>query len=176
MGGAGAWPARCHLRAGYDAGRVGPPQSCSRGQKVESVGHTWYDADERATELAKECGFTHISTNEHPVLWHGISTIVEELADQGEKPDAIVCSVGSGGLISGLCEGFDSQTGWEDIPIVGWRHVRRRRVQPIYRRGTRRLPRNHYQHHSLHQRASRHRPCHGFFRPRFIKILSYNGI
>ncbi len=88
------------------------------GQKVESVGHTWYDADERAAELAKERGFTHISTNEHPVLWHGISTIVDELADQGEKPDAIVCSVGSGGLISGLCEGL-IRNGWEDIPIVG---------------------------------------------------------
>jgi hypothetical protein len=27
----------------------------------------------RATALAQELGYTHISTNEHPVLWNGIS-------------------------------------------------------------------------------------------------------
>jgi L-serine/L-threonine ammonia-lyase len=88
------------------------------GQTVEPAGHTWYDADERATALAAERGYTHISTNEHPVLWHGISTIVDELAAQGEKPDTILCSVGSGGLISGLCEGL-LRNGWGDVRLIG---------------------------------------------------------
>lgn len=99
-----------------------PPESIRpiqlAGQTVELAGNTWYDADERATALAQELGYTHISTNEHPVLWNGISTIIDELAAEGEKPDTILCSVGSGGLISGLCEGL-LRNGWDDVRIVG---------------------------------------------------------
>jgi L-serine/L-threonine ammonia-lyase len=131
------------------------------GQSVESVGHTWYDADERAAELAKERGYAHISTNEHPILWHGISTIVDELAAQGEKPDAIVCSVGSGGLISGLCEGL-LRNGWGDIPIVGCGTYGANAYSRFVEEGRGCFHRNHHQYHPMHQCTACDRSCRGF--------------
>ncbi|KAK8168112.1 tryptophan synthase beta subunit-like PLP-dependent enzyme [Phyllosticta citrichinensis] len=43
------------------------------------------------------------------LIWAGNSSIVDELADQmplGRQPDAIVCSVGGGGLLAGLLQGL----------------------------------------------------------------------
>ena len=48
-------------------------------------------------------------------IWEGNSTIVEELAAQcSSKPDAIVLSVGGGGLLQGVVEGLDKV----DLPIM----------------------------------------------------------
>jgi L-serine/L-threonine ammonia-lyase len=35
----------------------------------------------------------------------------------GQKPDAIVLSVGGGGLLAGIAEGLH-RNGWDDIPII----------------------------------------------------------
>ncbi|EPE10408.1 l-serine dehydratase [Ophiostoma piceae UAMH 11346] len=46
---------------------------------------------------------------DHPDIWDGASSIVEEVATQlnGAHPDAFVCSVGGGGLMCGLMDGID---------------------------------------------------------------------
>ena len=49
-----------------------------------------------------------------PRIWDGASTIVQELARQmpdGDRPDAIICSVGGGGLLIGLMQGCET-VGW----------------------------------------------------------------
>ncbi|CUA75929.1 L-serine dehydratase [Rhizoctonia solani] len=55
---------------------------------------------------------------DHPTLWEGHSTLIHEIHRQlpsGTKPDAILCSVGGGGLLGGVLRGLDS---------VGWDHTR----------------------------------------------------
>ena len=53
----------------------------------------------------------------------GHSTIVDELVHQlGRKPDAIVCSVGGGGLMTGLVLGT-KRVGWSDVPLVSMETV-----------------------------------------------------
>ncbi|KAI0562757.1 serine dehydratase [Gracilaria domingensis] len=91
-----------------------------RGEGAEVVVHgsVWDIADQYAQKLAEEERSLHISPFDHPRLWTGHATLVEELAHQlDEKPAAVIVSVGGGGLFLGVAEGMRKQ-GWEDVPIV----------------------------------------------------------
>ncbi|CAN6607479.1 L-threo-3-hydroxyaspartate ammonia-lyase [Trichomonascus vanleenenianus] len=56
---------------------------------------------------------------DNPVVWQGNSTLADELVDQfgDAKPDAVVCSVGGGGLYNGIVQGF-KRAGWNDVDVV----------------------------------------------------------
>jgi L-serine/L-threonine ammonia-lyase len=86
---------------------------------VEVIGQAWDDANARAIELAKEPGHLLVHPFDHPDIWEGHSTILEEIKDQlhGKKPDAIVLSVGGGGLLCGVLKGLHRH-GWNEVPIV----------------------------------------------------------
>ena len=88
------------------------------GAEVITVGEIFDDARDKALEIVAndpEAVFVH--PFDHPLLWEGHSTVVDELVKQTEKPDAIVLSVGGGGLLNGVVEGLD-RNGWGDIPII----------------------------------------------------------
>ncbi|CAN8073006.1 unnamed protein product [Agarophyton chilense] len=88
------------------------------GAEVVVHGSVWDVADQYAQKLAEEEGSLHISPFDHPRLWTGHATLVEELAHQlDEKPEAVIVSVGGGGLFLGVAEGMREQ-GWDDVPIV----------------------------------------------------------
>ena len=74
-------------------------------------GKTWREADKFLREkiLAENNNGVYIPPFDHPAIWTGASSMVQELAAQmgGAKPDAIVCSVGGGGLFCGLMQGLD---------------------------------------------------------------------
>ncbi|KAG8908006.1 hypothetical protein FRB99_001173 [Tulasnella sp. 403] len=62
---------------------------------------------------------------DHPTLWKGHSSLVEEIAGQlphGKKPDAIVCAVGGGGLLGGIILGCKT-VGWDGVPIIAMETV-----------------------------------------------------
>jgi L-serine/L-threonine ammonia-lyase len=52
-----------------------------------------------------------------PLVWEGHSSLVDEVVTSGSKPDAIILSVGGGGLMSGVIEGLH-RNGWSDVPVV----------------------------------------------------------
>jgi threonine dehydratase len=52
-----------------------------------------------------------------PLLWEGHATLVDEIVRSGEKPEAIVVSVGGGGLLSGVVEGLRRHD-WTNVPVV----------------------------------------------------------
>ena len=52
-----------------------------------------------------------------PLLWQGHASMIDEVAASGLKPDAIVLSVGGGGLLCGVVEGM-RRNGWNDVPVV----------------------------------------------------------
>lgn len=99
-----------------------PEVACQRirgeGAEVIVHGEIWDDANDLALELAAEPGRRYVPPFDHPSIWSGHATLVEELTRQMEKPDAVVLSVGGGGLLSGVVEGLYSQ-GWGDVPVVG---------------------------------------------------------
>ena len=55
----------------------------------------------------------YIPPFDHPDIWAGNSTMVDEIKTQmgGIVPDAIICSVGGGGMLSGVILGCQ-RAGW----------------------------------------------------------------
>jgi L-serine/L-threonine ammonia-lyase len=89
-------------------------------KEVVVHGDSWHFADQHLREIiiptAEKNGvkgvYIHPFDNED--IWEGHSTMVDEIARQmpnGEAPDAIICSVGGGGLFSGIMKGVD-RVGW----------------------------------------------------------------
>jgi L-serine/L-threonine ammonia-lyase len=74
-------------------------------------GATWKDADDhlRQAVMSSEVTDIYVPPFDHEDIWAGNETTVPEIERQlGELPDAIVCSVGGGGLFSGIMQGLAS--------------------------------------------------------------------
>lgn len=78
-------------------------------------GATWVEADTYLREeiLAKDPNGVYVPPFDHQDVWAGAETIVDEieLQIQGGKPDAMVCSVGGGGLFCGVVMGLEKRWG-----------------------------------------------------------------
>ncbi|MFJ4441094.1 pyridoxal-phosphate dependent enzyme [Pseudomonas sp. NPDC089422] len=84
--------------------------------KVVVHGSSWQEANELALTLVGE-GDAFIHPFDDPLLWAGHASLVDEVAASGLKPDAVVLSVGGGGLLSGVVEGLQRH-GWGDVPVL----------------------------------------------------------
>ena len=81
------------------------------GVEVHQTGKNLAAADEylRTELLAKDPHGVYVPPFDHPDIWDGASTLIPELREQIEEPiDAIVCSVGGGGLFNGIMQGIES--------------------------------------------------------------------
>ncbi|KAI1754561.1 tryptophan synthase beta subunit-like PLP-dependent enzyme [Xylaria castorea] len=91
------------------------------GAAPHRVGDAWPEADARCREvLASDPDGVYVAPFDHPLIWDGHATLVDELAalekSNGFFPssssssgiiDAIVCNVGGGGLLNGVMEGVE---------------------------------------------------------------------
>lgn len=125
-GNCGCAAAYCARRMGMECTVVIPGSASSymaevirrEGAEVLTAGEIYDDAESYAREIVqKDPSACFLHPFDHPALWAGHSTLVDELAEQTEKPDAIVVSVGGGGLLNGVIEGMD-RNGWEDVPVI----------------------------------------------------------
>ena len=90
----------------------------AQGADVTVHGANWNEADELARELVSaDPAAEYIPPYEHELLWTGHSSIIDELADVGERPGAVVASVGGGGLLNGLFLGL-GRHGWDDVRVI----------------------------------------------------------
>jgi len=84
-------------------------------------GASWKEADNYLHEklLSQDPAGVYVPPFDHPEIWHGNASVILDAAEQmgGERPDAIVCSVGGGGLLNGIVEGMD-KLGWNDVPVL----------------------------------------------------------
>jgi L-serine/L-threonine ammonia-lyase len=79
-------------------------------------GESWQEANEYALSLVGASdAFLH--PFDDPLNWKGHATMIDEVVRAGLKPDAIVLSVGGGGLLSGVAEGLH-RNGWGHVPIL----------------------------------------------------------
>lgn len=88
------------------------------GQDAEVIVHgdTWNEADVFARGLVREHdAFIHPFDDE--LLWMGHASMIDEIARSASQPDAIVLSVGGGGLLCGVVEGL-RRNNWYDVPII----------------------------------------------------------
>lgn len=84
-------------------------------------GATWVEADTYLREelLANDPNGVYVPPFDHQDVRAGAETIVDEVERQiqGGKPDAMVCSVGGGGLFSGVVMGLEKRWG-DDVDVL----------------------------------------------------------
>ncbi|WP_406625325.1 pyridoxal-phosphate dependent enzyme [Acidovorax sp. SDU_ACID1] len=79
-------------------------------------GKAWHEANALAQSLlGKDDAFLH--PFDDPLLWQGHASLVDEVAQNGLTPGAVVLSVGGGGLYAGVVEGL-RRNGWGDVPVI----------------------------------------------------------
>lgn len=87
------------------------------GADVIQIGENWAAADRHLREelLAKhdpKSKGVYVPPFDHPDVWEGASTLVDELSRQMSVPmDGIVCNVGGGGLLCGIMQGIERLKG-----------------------------------------------------------------
>ena len=90
----------------------------SFGAQVIVAGDVWDEAHQAAEAFALEKRAAYIPPFDHPMLWDGYATMIEEVVEEGiEAPDAVILSVGGGGLACGALNGMHQQ-GWFDTPLI----------------------------------------------------------
>jgi L-serine/L-threonine ammonia-lyase len=88
-----------------------------RREQAEVIVHgaSFQEANEYAQSLLSPTdAFVH--PFDDPLLWQGHASMIDEVAASGLVPDAVVLSVGGGGLLCGVVEGLQRQ-GWNDVPV-----------------------------------------------------------
>ena len=89
----------------------------SLGAEVIVSGETAGDAQIAAIKFAEQNQCAYIHPYDHPDIWSGHSTIIDEMVKENVKPDAVIVSVGGGGLACGLLEGMHRH-GWNNVPLI----------------------------------------------------------
>jgi L-serine/L-threonine ammonia-lyase len=86
------------------------------GAEVLVHGSSWKEANEKAEMMARESG-TLVHPFDHPLLWTGYASMIDEIVGSGVQPDAVIVSVGGGGLYSGVVEGL-RRNGLTSVPVI----------------------------------------------------------
>ncbi|OAG41363.1 hypothetical protein AYO21_04305 [Fonsecaea monophora] len=85
-------------------------------------GHSVLEADRylKETVLKSDPDGVYVPPFDHPDIWDGNSTVMDEIATQmhPEKPDVVVCSVGGGGLLNGIMQSLDARSWIDDVSVV----------------------------------------------------------
>jgi L-serine/L-threonine ammonia-lyase len=79
-------------------------------------GASWQEANALAQSMTgHQTAFIH--PFDDPLLWRGHASMIDEVTRAGVKPDAVVLSVGGGGLLCGVVEGLRCN-GMENVPVI----------------------------------------------------------
>lgn len=88
----------------------------AEGAEVIVHGKDFNEAEKYAQSLLN-AETRYISPFDHPLIWEGHTSLIDEVHKTGKKPGAIVVAVGGGGLFCGIIEGLH-KVGWSDIPVI----------------------------------------------------------
>lgn len=72
------------------------------GAAVCVAGDSWDHSNEIAQAYAKRNGHVYVHPFEDPMVAQGYATAAEEILEDLDKPDVFLCSIGGGGIISGM--------------------------------------------------------------------------
>ena len=85
------------------------------GAELIVYGKVWSEANDYALSLATD-KIVYIHPFDNPLLWEGISTIIDEVISEELIPDAVILSVGGGSMLSGITKGLEKHQ-LNHIPI-----------------------------------------------------------
>ena len=90
-----------------------------RAEDAEVIvhGESWVEAHGLALQIQAERNSAYLHPFDDPVIWAGHATMIAEVVESGIRPDALVVSVGGGGLLLGMLQGLKT-AGWEDVTVV----------------------------------------------------------
>ncbi|KAF8604689.1 tryptophan synthase beta subunit-like PLP-dependent enzyme [Ceratobasidium sp. AG-I] len=91
------------------------------GAEVVIGGNDYTDALVSAQQFCNNNAHAVLAPSyDHETLWEGHATMIHEAAHQlpsGVVPDAVLCSVGGGGLLGGVIRGMND-VGWDQTQII----------------------------------------------------------
>jgi L-serine/L-threonine ammonia-lyase len=88
----------------------------SEGAEVVVHGASWQEANALAESMVSGTD-AMLHPFDDPLVWEGHGSLVDEIVAAGLQPDAVVLSVGGGGLLSGVVQGM-RRHGWTHVPVV----------------------------------------------------------
>jgi L-serine/L-threonine ammonia-lyase len=98
-----------------------PPATRERiiaeGAEIAVAGNVWDDAHEAALAAARRPGSAYVHPFADPAAWEGHASMIDEVDEDGLRPDAVVVAVGGGGLLCGVLTGMHRR-GWTDVPVL----------------------------------------------------------
>lgn len=91
------------------------------GAEVIVHGAVWDEADEEARQLCAQPHTVYVPPFDHPDIWDGNATLIDEAVAQGRAAgtdfDVVICAVGGGGLLCGVLQGLH-RNGLPDMPVI----------------------------------------------------------
>jgi len=89
---------------------------CDESAEVIVWGQSWQEAHQHALTLVDvEAAYLH--PFDDPLIWEGHASLIDEVLTAGLKPDAVLLSVGGGGLLCGVAEGLQ-KAGLSKVVLV----------------------------------------------------------
>ena len=87
------------------------------GADVIVHGEVWDESNKYAQNLTVEKNTIYIPPFDHPTIWDGNATAIDECAEQMIAPDLVVVAVGGGGYFCGIAEGIE-RNNWSKTKII----------------------------------------------------------
>ena len=87
------------------------------GAEVQRHGAVWDEAHGFALKLAGERGAAYVHPFDHPLLWEGHASLIDEVVAEGLDFDCVVTAVGGGGLFAGIVQGLQRH-GLDQVPVI----------------------------------------------------------
>ncbi|MCB9557962.1 MAG: pyridoxal-phosphate dependent enzyme [Deltaproteobacteria bacterium] len=87
------------------------------GAEVVVAGSAWDQSDQHARQRAESAEVAYIPPFDHPAIWQGHATLVEESIDQIPQPELVLVAVGGGGLLCGVAAGLRAGN-WRGVELV----------------------------------------------------------
>ncbi|HZI12919.1 MAG TPA: pyridoxal-phosphate dependent enzyme [Myxococcus sp.] len=93
-------------------------QIAALGAEVVVHGTVWDEANEEALRLCGTAEAAYVPPFDHPDIWEGNATLIDEAVSQAEGGfDVVVCAVGGGGLLCGVLEGLHRNS-LAHVPVI----------------------------------------------------------
>lgn len=86
------------------------------GAELIVAGEVWDETNQAALRLCDQPGAVYIPPFDHPDIWDGNATLIDEAASQCQF-DAVICAVGGGGLLSGIVQGLH-RNALAQVPVI----------------------------------------------------------
>jgi len=88
------------------------------GAEVLVHGAIWDEANQEALRLCEQPQAVYIPPFDHPDIWDGNGSVIDEAAQQlPDGFDVVICAVGGGGLLAGVVQGLQ-RNGLQNVPVI----------------------------------------------------------